>query len=133
MPLDSEDLEVLTPNHFLITQGDSVFPPDLPESNRSLGARLRLQDNIQKHVWKRFQKELLPLLAPRRKWRATVPELKVDDIIIEVDENAKRGEWKMRRVHRILESADSLVRKVELFSPEGKIYLRPISRCIPIC
>ena len=133
VPLDSEDLEVLTPNHFLIAQGDSVFPPDLPESNRSLGARLRLQDNIQKHVWKRFQKELLPLLAPRRKWRATVPELKVDDIIIEVDENAKRGEWKMRRVHRILESADSLVRKVELFSPEGKIYLRPISRCIPIC
>ena len=134
VPIDSEDMEVLTPNHFLTAiQGDAVFPPDIPASNRTLQTRLRLQDEIQKHIWKRFQKELIPLLAPRRKWRATVPELKVDDVVIEIDENAKRGEWKMRRVHRILESADSLVRKVELFSPEGKVYLRPISRCIPIC
>ena len=132
VPLDSSDLEIITPNHFLTTN-QSVFPPDIPEGQRTIGVRLRLQDEIQKHVWKRFQKELIPLLAPRRKWRAAMPDLKPDDIVIEIDENAKRGEWKMRRVHRVIESEDSMIRKVELFSPEGRTYLRPISRCIPIC
>ena len=134
VPLESEDFEVLTPNHFLISnQGEAVFPPDIPEGQRTLGVRLRLQDEIQKHVWQRFQKELLPLLAPRKKWRVELPELKPDDIVIEIDENAKRGEWKLRRVNRVIRSEDNLIRKVELFSPEGRTYLRPISRCIPIC
>ena len=133
VPMDSEDLEILTPNHFLLShQGEAVFPPDIPAGQRSLGVRLRLQDEIQKHIWKRFQKELVPLLAPRQKWKTEEPGIKTDDVIIEIDENTKRGEWKMRRVHRVIESDDSMIRKVELISPEGRIYLRPISRCIPI-
>ena len=134
VPLESEDFEILTPNHFLISnQGDAIFPPDIPEGQRTLGVRLRLQDEIQKHIWRRFQKELVPLLAPRKKWKIELPELKPDDIVIEIDENAKRGDWKMRRVHSVIKSDDGMIRKVELFSPEGRIYLRPISRCIPIC
>ena len=134
VPMDSEDLEIITPNHFLTSnQGEAIFPPDIPEGQRTIGTRLRLQNEVQKHIWKRFMKELVPLLAPRRKWRAALPDLKPDDIVIEIDENTKRGEWQLRRVHRVIKSEDSMIRKVELFAPGGRVYLRPISRCIPIC
>ena len=134
VPMESDEQQILTPNHFLIGhQDNSVFPPDLPEENRTLGARLRYQDLMQKKVWKRFNKELLPLFGPRQKWRISQPDLKPGEIVIEIDENQPRGDWKMRRVVQVIESGDNKIRKVELVSPEGKLYLRPIARCIPIC
>lgn len=130
---DSSDLEALTPNHFLNGASEDVaFPPDLPAKGISLQDRLKYQVEIQKHFWQRFQAEIVPLLAPRKKWMETFDNLKEDDVVIEVDENSPRGEWRKMRVTRVIPSDDGLVRKVEVTNGCGKFYVRPISRLIPI-
>ena len=130
---DSDDLEALTPNHFLNgAPEDAVFPPNLPNCRLSLQERLKYQVSIQQHFWKRFQAEIIPLLGPRGKWKEEKEGLKEDDVVIEVDENTPRGEWRRMRVTRVFPSEDGLVRKVEVTNGRGKFYSRPISRLIPI-
>jgi hypothetical protein len=38
----------------------------------------------------------------------------------------------MLRISKVLPSSDGLVRKVEVVNPDGKFYVRPISKLIPI-
>ena len=72
------------------------------------------------------------MLGPRGKWKEEKEGLKEDDVVIEVDENTPRGEWRRMRVTRVFPSEDGLVRKVEVTNGRGKFYSRPISRLIPI-
>ena len=131
---DVNDLEPLTPNHFLFPdQAGAVFPPDVQEiSEVKLSDRLRHQVMVQKHVWARFHHEVVPLLGPRKRWSAENENLKDNDVVIELDENLPRGMWRMLRVSKVLPSSDGLVRKVEVVNSDGKVYTRPISKLIPI-
>ena len=131
---DVSDYETLTPNHFLLPGlADAVFPPEVSDNDKiKLPIRLRHQINTQKHVWKRFQNEVIPMLGPRTKWCQEKPNLNEDDVVMEMDDNLPRGAWRLLRVTRILPSEDGLVRKVEVINSVGKKYLRPIHRLIPI-
>jgi hypothetical protein len=130
---DSSDLEALTPNHFLNGgSADATFPPDLPKARIDLQDRLKYQVEIQQHFWKRFQMEIVPMMGPRTKWAEQQEEIKEDDIVIEVDENSPRGEWRKMRVCQVFRSSDGLIRKVEVTNGQGKFYVRPISKLIPI-
>ena len=131
---DIQDLEPLTPNHFLIGDlANAVFPPDLPEEDQDkLDNRLKHVAMIQEHVWKRFNEEIVPLLGPRTRWSAEKENIEVDEIVIEVDANTHRGSWRMMRVNKVIPSSDGLVRQVEVVNSEGKTYLRPIAKLIPI-
>jgi hypothetical protein len=91
-----------------------------------------LQVEVQKNTWKRFFLELVPLLGPRQRWSQEQESLKVDDVVIELDENQPRGLWRLMRVSKIYPSKDGLVRKVEVMSPDNKAYDRPIAKLIPI-
>ena len=131
---DRDDYETLTPNHFLLPGlAGAVFPPEVSDDDHlKLSVRLRHQIMVQQHVWKRFQAEIVPMLGPRKKWCVETENLKVDDVVMEIDDNLPRGVWRLLRVSKIIPSADGLVRKVEVINPTGKIYSRPISRLIPI-
>jgi hypothetical protein len=53
-------------------------------------------------------------------------------VVIEVDENVLRGEWRKMRVSQVFPSEDGLVRKVEVTNSSGKFYVRPIAKLVPI-
>jgi hypothetical protein len=129
---DHSDWETLTPNHFLNIPDEATFPPELPETGNALQARLKQQIEIQAHFWKRFQQEIVPMMAPRSRWFQRVENVKEGQLVVEIDENIRRGLWKLARIERVFPSSDSFVRKVEIRTPEGKLFLRPISRLIPI-
>jgi hypothetical protein len=93
---------------------------------------LKQQIEVQKSVWKRFFLEFVPLLGPRQKWSQEQENLKVDEVVIELDENQPRGVWRLMRVSKIFPSQDGLVRKVEVTSTDNKTYIRPIAKLIPI-
>jgi hypothetical protein len=130
---DASDFEALMPNHFLNGGcGDSTFPPDLPKIRLDLQDRLKYQLEVQQHFWKRFQTEIVPLMGPRKKWTLQQEQIKEDDVVIEVDENVPRGEWRKMRVSQVFPSEDGLVRKVEVTNGSGKFYVRPIAKLVPI-
>ena len=133
--------KVITPNDFLLPQPSHVvFPPDMTEDLRQYyDKRLDYQDEVQQHIWQRFNKEIIPEFGPRKKWRKAQPDLKVDDVVMDIDDKQPRGLWKIRRVHSVVKSSDGMIRRVELFAPKppggvaGKVYSRAIQHCIPIC
>jgi hypothetical protein len=129
-----QDQEPLTPNHFVLGDlANAIFPPDFPEERfTNLDRKLKQQVEVQKNVWKRFFLEFVPLLGPRQKWSQEQENLNVNDVVIELDENQPRGVWRLMRVSKIFPSTDGLVRKVEVTSTDNKIYIRPISKLIPI-
>ena len=58
--------------------------------------------------------EILPLLNPRAKWRQEQPDLKVDDVVLLVDKNTPRGQWRLGRVQETFPGRDSHVRVVSV-------------------
>ena len=81
--------------------------------------------------WKRWRKEFLPSLNVRSKWFHLQRNLKVGDVVLVVDPNAKRGDWPLGRVAQVYPAKDGLVRVVEV--KVGKsFYKRPIHRLCPL-
>ena len=90
-----QDQAPLTPNSFVLGDlANAVFPPDFPEVT-NLDRKLKQQIEVQKSVWKRFFLEFVPLLGPRQKWSQEQENLKVDEVVIELDENQPRGVWRL--------------------------------------
>ena len=130
---DPTDLETLTPEHFLGgCPEDAVFPPDMPVGRIDLQVRLKYQLEVQKHFWTRFQEEIIPTLAARSKWLFNKENVRVDDLMVEVDPNLGRGKWKKVRITKVFPSDDGKIRKVEIIDGERRTYIRPISRLVPI-
>ena len=83
---DADDLEALTPNHFLIGRATPNLPPGIfADKEISSQKRWRQAQVITIHIWKRWLHEYLPGLTARKKWFQAVPNLKVGDLVLIVD------------------------------------------------
>ncbi|XP_075990212.1 uncharacterized protein LOC142985854 [Anticarsia gemmatalis] len=118
---DPEDLEYLTPSHFL-TNGSllTIIPTE-----RDLRTRWFLtQKNIQ-DIWKRWSSEYLSQLTSRSKWKNSKENIKLDDVVLVHEENLPPGKWTMGRVTELHPGKDDFVRVVTLKTKSGYIK-RPI-------
>ena len=72
---DVNDLEALTPNHFLLGN-KNVCLPYLPCAEEFVDLRKLFQQTqaYANLIWDRFRKEYLPTLNNRQKWRSTANE-----------------------------------------------------------
>lgn len=83
--------------------------------------------------WTRWRKEYLYNLQGHQKWLAKKPNLKIGDVVLLKDSNAKRNEWPMGLVEKTYPSKDGLVRKVDVKVVRqqiAKTFCRPISDLI---
>ena len=81
----------------------------------------------------RWQKEFLPLLQPRRKWKNPTPNLKEGDVVLLRDKEAPRNEWPLARVQSAQPDRDGKVRKVTVVTArEGarNVYRRPVTEVV---
>ena len=88
---DPDDLEALTPNHFLIGRA-SLATPFLPDAQLYTDLRrvFRMSQAYSDMIWSRWTKEYLPEWNVRNKWnKDDVRQLKVNDLVWVVDENVK--------------------------------------------
>ena len=121
---DSRDLEALTPAHILYpaTFGHSSART-LPYAITTDAERMRYTwKRAQSRVaafWKEWKRDYLTMLHNRPKWRKTMRDLAVDDIVILVDETTHRDEWKLGRIVNT-NSSDGHVRKVSVRRADGK-------------
>ena len=72
-----DDLEPITPNHFLLGRASYNYPPGI-FTNFDLCSRKRWghAQIMTNHFWQRFVKEYLPRLISRVKWNTDVPPIK---------------------------------------------------------
>ena len=112
---DPSDEQPITPNHLLKLRPCSTLPPGIfDNSDLHTQRRWRQAQYMVNLFWKRWLKEYLPYLQERQKWNSKEPNLKVDDLVLVMDENYPRGQWPVGRVVEMKVSEDGLVRAVNV-------------------
>ena len=130
---DPDDLEALTPNHFLLERAN-LPTPFLPDAQRYTDLRpvFRVSQAYSDMIWTRWTKEYLPEWNVRNKWnKDDVRQLKVNDLVWVVDENVKWSNYKMARVLEIQKGSDSRVRSATVVTKDGKLK-RPVVKQAPM-
>lgn len=117
MPMsdDPDDLEYLTPNH-LATGGPARQLFGMRETGPATSAsgRHQLINNMLQGLWRRWSTEFIMSQQERKKWTRKVPNLKVGDLVILMEDNIAPTCWKIGRVKEVLSGADGLVRNVKV-------------------
>lgn len=122
--MDPDDLDVLTPGHFLI--GSSLLAvPEIPESNLALNDRfIEIQRSTQQ-FWKKWSADWLSHLQNRPKWHKVEPNLQLNDIVI-MREYQPTNTWCLGRVVTLHPGEDNLIRVVTIRTQRG-LFKRSIS------
>ena len=119
--------EVLTPNSFLMPRAVFELHPGVESVSSYGNAYVKIQ-TILNDIWKRWQREYLPTLITREKWRSKERDLTEGDLVLLVDDNLSRGKWRMGRVINIFRGNRGHVRSVTVKTATGN-YERPAVRC----
>ncbi|XP_055622597.1 uncharacterized protein LOC129766156 [Toxorhynchites rutilus septentrionalis] len=128
---DPNDLEPLTPAHFLVGESLQAIPePNLEEIPLN---RLNQWQLIQRRLqtfWSRWRKEYLSQLQARTKrWRPAI-KIEVGKLVIIKDDNLPPMRWKLGRIIEVHPGADGIVRVVTLKTANGNLK-RPVEKiCI---
>lgn len=128
---DPNDLQPLTPAHFLI--GESLHALPEPDFTSILPNRLNLLQLTQRRLqdfWKRWKREYLCQLQGRAKrWKSAIP-IDVGTLVVIHDDNLPPLRWKMGRITQVHPGDDGTVRVVTLKTATG-LLTRPVEKiCI---
>lgn len=126
LPLDSEESEALTPNHFLIGNSNGNKPiGQLNDDAKVLKFNYLYKEQFANKCWRRFVSEYIPKLLLRSKWYKQVNPVEVGDIVIICDKDLPRCNWPKGRVIEVKKAPDGQVRKARVQTIAG-IFERPV-------
>ena len=91
---DAGDIEVLTPNHFLLLRANPSYE-DAEVSDREINSTKmwRQSQALVNFFWRRFTKEYLSSLTETKKWKEKKQNLKEGDVVLVAEPNQPRGVW----------------------------------------
>lgn len=128
VPLDNETDEAITPNHFILGSSNGLkslgeFEAD-GSTLRSFWKQSQLYADI---IWRKWVKEVLPDLRRRSKWHTEGRPIKLNDIVLIIEENTPRNCYKKAMVIGLNTGHDGRIRSVTL-QTGNSILVRPISK-----
>ncbi|XP_008188328.1 uncharacterized protein LOC103310788 [Acyrthosiphon pisum] len=127
---DPTDLDYLSPGHFLIGQPLLAVPPRVSfESRVNLTQRWKLLDQCHQAFWRRWSTEYLTSLQGRSKWTTEAPNVKVNDMVVVIDNQSPPLAWRLGRILEVLPGNDGVVRVVRLLTSHGQI-IRPVAKVV---
>lgn len=135
MSNDVNDLEVLTPGHFLIGRPLTAVPePDVTSSSNNRLRRWFLTKKITQDFWKRWSLEYLNTLTQRYKWQCKRENVKLGELVLIKEDDVPPTKWRLGRVCELFPGDDKLVRVVAVKTQTGTMK-RAVSRIVrlPTC
>lgn len=127
---DPSDLEYLSPGHFLIGQPLLAVPTRVSfESRVNLTQRWKLLDQCHQAFWRCWSTEYLTSLQGRSKWTTEAPNVKVNDMVVIIDNQSPPLAWRIGRIIELLPGNDGVVRVVRLLTCNGQI-TRPVAKIV---
>lgn len=123
--ISADDKPVLTPHDLAKGRSGWPFLPGLPShsssdirDDRSVYRSGRL---IADEITRRFFTNYLPILTKRTKWFRDEKSLKVGDLVLIIEPNDTRNEWKRGVVRRLYSGRDGRSRVADVALPGGTI------------
>ena len=128
--LDPRDDEALTPNHFLLgASSGQIRINKYDVQTLCTKKQWQIAQHFADAFWRRWLREYVPTLIPRKKWQYDDDPLKINDVVLILDTNTERNQWKKGIVTRIFPGTDGQVRVVELRTASG-VLLRPTRKLV---
>ncbi|XP_018404138.1 PREDICTED: uncharacterized protein LOC108780819 [Cyphomyrmex costatus] len=126
---DPNDLEYLTPGHFLIGEPLNSFPcRDVSDVNENRLIRWHRVEQIRQHFWRRWSTEYLHSLQERTKWRANKGlQLQPNQLVLIKQQNLAPLQWMLGRIQQIHPGADNVARTATVKTVNGSL-VRPLSK-----
>lgn len=132
LSINPDDGQPLTPGHLLIGSALNELPePTINDFEPDYIKRWSKTVAVKQAFWRKWSREYLQSLQLRSKWQSKHPNVKVDDLVLIVDQNSSSLKWTMGRITRIIPSKDGIVRVVDVTTKQGT-YQRGISQLCPI-
>ncbi len=125
---DPKDTTPLTPNTFLIHRPYGAAVPLNPRTSLYQDS-YRLVQAVADHAWTVWHREYLPTLMTRAKWHRLQRDLRRDDVVLVVDQNAKRSQWILGRVEDVTYGKDGHVRQATVQTQGGRLQ-RPVVKLV---
>ena len=101
-----------------------LLPPDAVALRYTWRQSRALVDGF----WKRWSRDYVAALQARPKWRKEEKNLEVGDIVMLVDEQCRRSDWRTGRI--VSTDGDELVRTVSVRTNDGKVFLRDRTKVV---
>lgn len=128
--LDPRDREALTPNHFIIGSSSGQIKFNHSKMKiKTLRSHWLSAQNLADECWMRWLREYLPSLNTRSKWQKSEKPLKQGDMVLILDNNTERNQWKKGIIIRTFPGTDGHVRTVEVQTSDG-VLKRPSRKLI---
>ena len=111
--------------------GFDPYPKDIERLTlRGVKEKWRQRLHLQEKLLRRFTKDYLQGLLPRKKWHKDFDGPREGELVF-VEEPVKRLQWPMARVQEIHKGRDGQIRSVTLKTPLG-VMRRPVQRLVPL-
>ncbi|GFV32308.1 integrase catalytic domain-containing protein [Trichonephila clavipes] len=119
---DIDDLEVLTPGHFLIGRPiTSISEPNLLDKTENTLSRWQKLTKIVQHIWTKWSRDYLNNLQQRNKWQFHKDNVKLNTMVLIKDDNLPVNKWSLGRITKLVPGTDGTVRVVEIKTNKGNI------------
>ena len=107
------DYSVLTPNCLLMGRSTSKNPGGWHPSNSKL-ERFHLVQQISNAFWKQWIQTCAPALVIDEKWHAKQDDIHPGDVVLVLDSDSLRAEYRLALVKEVYPGADGSVRNVKI-------------------
>lgn len=125
---DPNDLEVLTPSHFLIGRTPNFLPdPDTRDLPLNRVTRYQLLQKLHSHFWDKWSKEFIHELQQRTKWFKSTNFIELNQLVLIKEDNTPPAQWKLGRITEIHPGKDNVVRVVTVKCSDG-VYKRAVHK-----
>lgn len=128
---DPNDLQVLTPAHFIIGGPLRTLVEPVEDSKADLHLRYRRLRQLSQHIWQRWSKEYLSQRQQRNKWTSQGNEMKPQQLVVIMDDNTRPHTWPVGRIQAIHPGEDGIVRVASVTAKNG-ILQRAVHRLCPL-
>ena len=118
----------LTSGHFLTGRPMEPLPEEPEEPNLTLTNRWKLCKAMVQEFWDLWQKQYFQTLQRHQKWHKTLPNIKVGDIVMILEESKLQNRWKTGIVEAVYPGEDGLVRTADVRMPSAKIKTRAAAK-----
>uniref|UniRef100_A0AAR5NZ00 DUF5641 domain-containing protein n=1 Tax=Dendroctonus ponderosae TaxID=77166 RepID=A0AAR5NZ00_DENPD len=129
---DPNDLQPLTPAHFLIGRPMTALPdPDVTHISESRLSTFQRVQQFHQNLWKRWSLEYISELQQRTKWRSNRSELKTDTLVLIKEEHLPPYQWRLGRIVEVHPGSDGISRVASVRTNRG-VLRRSFAKLCPL-